>query len=163
MKQEKATQVAIEAFAESARAYCTWAASPPSPAEEEARQAIELIADLITRACRLGWNEGTPSLCERNDAEIEKVRTKAKVLPLQYYSAIFNNLIVPPEEAVVGDLADDIEDIYRDVASGLELFEQGEVQEAADHWQFWFANHWGEHATSALRALWSHLAGRERS
>jgi Domain of unknown function (DUF5063) len=158
------TTTSTQAFAQAAKAYCDWATSPPGLSEnEEAQRAIELIADLIARACRLGWEEGTPILCERNDGKIEQVRAKAKVLPLQYYSEVFNNLIVPPEEPVTGNLAEDIEDIYRDVALGLELYQQGEVQEAADHWRFWFANHWGEHATSALRALWSHLADRERS
>lgn len=163
MKRENPEKAAIEAFAESAHAYCAWATSPPSPAEEEAQRAIERIADLIARACRLGWHEGAADFRQPSEEPIEGVRTKARTMPFLRYSEIFNNLIVPPEEPVTANLGEDIEDIYRDVASGLELFERGEVQEAGDHWQFWFANHWGEHATSALRALWSHLAGRERS
>jgi hypothetical protein len=55
---------------------------------------------------------------------------------------------------------DDLVDIYSDVAPGLELFESGDLAAAKDHWQFWLSHHWGEHATSALRALWSFLAGR---
>ena len=45
----------------------------------------------------------------------------------------------------------DLMDIYRDIAPGLALYRAGKRQEAESHWRFWFANHWGEHATSALR------------
>jgi hypothetical protein len=81
-------------------------------------------------------------------------------LPVQYYSEIFNSLVVPPEEGVAGDLVDDLVDIYQDVAPGLELYDAGRRDEAKNHWQFWLASHWGGHATSATRALWSYLAGR---
>jgi hypothetical protein len=81
----------------------------------------------------------------------------------QYYSEIFNNLLVPSEEPVTGNLVDDLTDIYSDIAPGLDLFDAGRKDEAKNHWQFWLASHWGEHATSASRALWSYLAGREGS
>jgi hypothetical protein len=52
-------------------------------------------------------------------------------------------------------------DIYSDIAPGLASFESGDLTAAKDQWQFWLASHWGERATSALRALWSFLAGRD--
>ncbi|MEO0574357.1 MAG: DUF5063 domain-containing protein [Pseudomonadota bacterium] len=81
-------------------------------------------------------------------------------LPLQYYSEVFSTLIVPPEKPVVGDLSDDLVDVYRDIVPVLSIYEKGRVDEAEDHWRFWFHFHWGEHVTSANRALWSYLSGQ---
>lgn len=94
---------------------------------------------------------------------LELVKARASDLPFQYYSEVFNTLVLPAEEPVTGDLVDDLMDIYRDIAPGLVLYRAGRRPEAANHWRFWFTVHWGEHATSALRAAWSYLAGREGS
>ncbi|MDQ0427430.1 hypothetical protein QOZ98_000255 [Planomicrobium stackebrandtii] len=45
--------------------------------------------------------------------------------------------------------------IYRDIKKGLILYEQGHSMEAIWEWKFGFEVHWGEHATSAIRALHS--------
>lgn len=63
-------------------------------------------------------------------------------------------------EPVAGSLSDDLLDIYRDLRRGLGLWEQrGAADPVASRvaaiweWRFHFDNHWGDHATSALRAL----------
>jgi hypothetical protein len=122
-----------------------------------------LLADLVAAGCSLGWDEGEPADVECDASELEVVRAAASDLPFQYYSEVFNNLVLPAEEPVTGDIVDDLMDIYREIAPGLVLYRSGKRDEAGDHWRFWFANHWGEHATSALRASWSFLAGREGS
>ena len=53
------------------------------------------------------------------------VFTRAGNLPLNYYSEVFNPIPVPAEEPVVGDLADDIADIYGDIERGLKLLDVG--------------------------------------
>ena len=65
---------------------------------------------------------------------------------------------MPPEKAVVGSLADDIADIYRDVVSGLRAFQSGLRAEAIWEWGFNFRDHWGRHATEAIKALHAWLA-----
>jgi len=75
-------------------------------------------------------------------------------MPLQYYSEIFDPLTVPADEPVVGDITDDIADIYRDTVSSLRLFESGDEKAAIDNWIFNYWIHWGEHATGALRTLY---------
>jgi len=59
-------------------------------------------------------------------------------------------------DPVCGDIADDFSDIYQDVKSGLLAYELGRKSQAVWHWRFTWGIHWGEHATSALRALHSY-------
>jgi hypothetical protein len=79
------------------------------------------------------------------------------LVPFQYYGEVFDTTRVPPEEPTVGDLADDLLDIYTDVKAGLLYFERGHAQQAVFQWKFTWGVHWGRHATSALRAMhcWS--------
>ena len=156
-------QLELEEFGRAARGFCSWATSPVVPYENEAAAAARHIALLIAAGCALGWAEGEPADFDPPVAGTDAARKKASALPFQYYSEIFNNLVVPAEEPVVGDLVDDIVDIYSDIAPGLALYDAGKLEEAKNHWQFWLSSHWGEHATSALRALWSFLAEREAS
>ncbi len=153
----------VERFARVAREFCAWARRSGESGEENAQRSAQLLAELIASACALGWRAGEPSERSVPADELAIVQKNAATMPIRFYSEIFSNLVVPPEEPVVGDLVDDIGDIYADIAVGLAAFDAGEVAEAQGHWQFWFAHHWGEHATSALRALWSHLADRERT
>ena len=53
----------------------------------------------------------------------------------------------------VGDLADDMADIYREVKNGLSAFNRGPANEAIWHWQEGFRSHWGDHAVDALRGM----------
>lgn len=85
------------------------------------------------------WKEVYPSLAIR--------------LPFQHYGEVFNPLPVPPEESIVGDLADDLVDIFADVDNGLRWLEAGHSMEAVWEWGFGLVHHWGEHATSAMRAM----------
>ncbi len=54
----------------------------------------------------------------------------------------------------IGDLADNLADVWRDMKNGLNAIEEG-VPEAAAlwHWKLNFDCHWGAHATSALDIL----------
>ncbi|HJV62984.1 MAG TPA: DUF5063 domain-containing protein, partial [Albitalea sp.] len=61
------------------------------------------------------------------------------------------------------DLADDLVDIYRDVATGLHWHRIGRVDDALWEWGFNFQAHWGEHASSAIRALHCYLSREDPS
>ena len=69
------------------------------------------------------------------------------------YLQMFAPYKLDDREPVGGNLADDLADIYRDLADGLAKWRRGERESAAWEWQFHFACHWGDHLTSALRAL----------
>lgn len=59
------------------------------------------------------------------------------------------------EEPVCGDLKDDLQDIYRDLCSGIKAFKAGNVCNAIWEWKFGLNNHLGQHAVDAIRALHS--------
>jgi hypothetical protein len=153
----------VESFAVAARGFCAWATSPVVKGEHSVGLAAQHVSALLAAGFKLGPEEGEPADLPRPEPEMEAVRLKASALPFRYYSEVFNNLVIPPEEPVVGDIVDDLVDIYSEIAPGLTLFENGDIAAAKNHWQFWLSNHWGEHATSALRALWSYVAKREGS
>lgn len=56
-------------------------------------------------------------------------------------------------EPLVGDLHDDLADVWRDLRPSLDLFDAGARDAAAWHWRFDFTSHWGEHAVEAIRVL----------
>lgn len=153
----------VDRFARAAEQFCAWGRRRSPSQENELVLVCQLLADLVAAGCALGWEGGEPLEVECDASELELVRAAASDLPFQYYSEVFNNLVLPAEHPVTGDIVDDLMDIYRDIALGLRVYKAGKRQQAGAHWRFWFANHWGEHATSALRASWSFLAGREGS
>jgi hypothetical protein len=57
------------------------------------------------------------------------------------------------EAPVLGQLADDVADIYRDLKSGIALIDERPANDASWDWRFTFDSHWGLHAASALYAL----------
>jgi hypothetical protein len=69
------------------------------------------------------------------------------------YREVFNPYEPPSKGEVTGSLADDFADIYRDLRAGLRKWQRGDSGTAFWEWRFHLEHHWGEHATSALRAL----------
>jgi hypothetical protein len=76
---------------------------------------------------------------------------QSKLGQYNFYWEVFNPL--EEDEAVVGDLRDDLRDIYRDIKEGFVAFERGHVNYAIWHWKFHFIVHWGDHLVDALRVL----------
>jgi hypothetical protein len=155
--------VDIENFAQVAEEYCTWAEQPTSDAAAEARRARRLLIELLRCAIDL-----PRTFCEVEPESIgddayKSVYTRFGVLPFNYYSECFNPLVIPPEEPVVAELADDLADIWRDVKAGLILWHELRVNAAAWYWCFTFETHWGHHASAALYALQSWFAEQDDS
>ena len=63
----------------------------------------------------------------------------------------------------MGDLADDLIHIYRDVALGQCLYDAGRIDDAIWQWGSGFQTQWGQHAASAIRALHCYLAQEDPS
>lgn len=150
----------VERFAAEAEQFEQWAKSGSDTGAEAARNGLLRITRLYAAALEL------PALKDNSeydtnrveDAEWRVVLAIAARLPFDYYGEVFNPLPVPPEAPCVGSLADDIADIYRDVVSGLRTYRAGRPNLAVEQWTFWLESHWGEHATSAIRALHCWLA-----
>jgi hypothetical protein len=74
-----------------------------------------------------------------------------------YYQEIFDPYEKIDLKPVFGSLSDDIADIYREIKPGTINWEKkskAQKERIAGNWHFFFEIHWGEHATSALRALY---------
>lgn len=143
---------AITAFAAAAERYCAWAEGEASAPRDDARAGRLLVAELYRRALDLPATEGSDRVVPAVDGH-ERVYRRFGSLPFNYYSECFDPLIVPAEEPVVADLADDLADIWRDVKTGLVLFRHGDGDEAAWQWRFMLESHWAHHASAALYAL----------
>jgi len=146
----------IAKFADIAREYCAWCeGSRATDPRMLLFQATRLLARLYAAGLYL------PDVTLDDYPEAPEISTDARhamfksfaTLPFQYYREVFNPSIESSDEPVTGDLADDFADIYVDLKSGLDLFEQGFELAAVWTWRMLLGIHWGRHATSALRAL----------
>lgn len=154
---------AVDRFGAEAALFQQWARHGTDQGESAAREALLRITRLYLAALELppAWSEELADAADAkpvDDEEWRAVFAASGRLPLDNYGEVFDPLPVPPEEPVVGSLADDIADIYRDVVGGLREHEAGRRAQAVWEWGFGFRQHWGEHATGAIRALHCWLA-----
>jgi hypothetical protein len=71
-----------------------------------------------------------------------------------HYREVFDAYDRKDREVLTGSLADDLADIHRDLTNGLRSWRSGDRRRAVWEWRFGVDYHWGEHATSAMRALY---------
>jgi hypothetical protein len=159
---------AIERFAGEARQFVSWIETiRGSSGMIAARHARLRLAELYAAALALPLlpvsdDEGRDGSWRPDEAEVQAVRQAVETLPLDNYGQVLDPGEVPPEQAGVASLVDDIGDIYSDVVEGLRAYEAGLRQEAAWLWAFQFRAHWGSHALGALTALHSWLIEHDR-
>ncbi|MES2299485.1 MAG: DUF5063 domain-containing protein [Pseudomonadota bacterium] len=139
-------------FAELARAYCHWAEGMPASAQEDAKLARLHLARLYAQALELSEGECGDDPREISHEAWRCVFERFGALPVNYYGTCFSPSIIPAESSI-GDLADDLADIWRDLKEGLSLFDAGHVDAAQFEWRLHFNIHWGRHAASALYVL----------
>jgi hypothetical protein len=144
----------VRDFLRVAREYVSWADHGMLSGSETAF-CLQILARLYLAALSLPKSHGdeVESLPEVPMADEERVSKRFSSMPFQYYSEIFDPIEIPPGEPVMGDLCDDLVDIYADLRCGIEACEAGHVQAAVFWWRTSFGVHWGQHLTSALRAL----------
>lgn len=143
----------IERFAETARRFCTWAEGEPQAAATEANIALRLLSELHERALQLpeGAVPGDPQAPSHEAWTV--VFRRFGSLPFNYYVQQTDPFVFEDAGHEVGDLADDLADIWADLKGGLSLFDAGLKDAAASHWWQYFWIHWGMHATSGLYPL----------
>ena len=147
----------LDRFAQEAARFEAWATRQEREGAAAVREALTRIASLYLAALQLPHYSSealgdAPEVKRLEDVEMANVVAHWS-LPIHHYGEVFDPLIVPPEAPVIGSIADDIGDIYRDVVSGLRAYQSGNRVGAGWDWSFLFAYHWGEHATGAIRAL----------
>ena len=168
MHRSERRRAIAERFSEEARQFIAWADGGASDEPLTAPLALRRVVALYAAALALPqpWSRGVSNRDDEPVAfgeRLQALRRRAAAIPLQHYGEIFSPLVAAPDEPVVGDLADDLLDIYRDVALGLQAHEDGRIDDAIWHWGFNFQIHWGKHASSAIRALHCYLAQEDPS
>ena len=152
-------------FAQAARAFQEWVGRLPHEGTNQTVPALSHLLNLSLLALpllplpKLHADDDHPG--HFPDYEWKSVYQAAAALPVGHYAEVFDPVVIPAETPVVGDLADDLADIYREVITGLWLFESGKHLQAHWHWAFTFQVHWGKHATSAIRALYTVIASND--
>ena len=145
----------LDDFALAVRHFCDWAqcASSTETAKSEMLTARRHLSSLYAKAVDLPRFE-----CEWEERSLSSddwstVFKRFGRLPVGYYGSVCDPLEVPAEETALGDLADDLADIWRDLKEGLLLFDEGDRDAGGASWQESFDTHWGEHAANALAVI----------
>lgn len=145
------------------------------PAPIEPAQLLELVSRLYSLALALpdapagtvDFDRDSDEAYEIDQAERRTIYERAAALvgDRQYYWLQFDPYAAQPdakpEKPVVGDLADDLADIYGDVVPPLRAWRSGTAEWQAIalyEWRFNLHFHWGKHAVEAITALhaWSY-------
>jgi hypothetical protein len=145
--------VSLPQFAALVTRYCDWCEGEPGSAREEAETAFSLLVDLLAGVPRVQGGFAGGAGRRISDEVWKQMHSRFASLPFQYYVSWHNPLDLDDHEREMGDIADDLADVWRDLKPGLELYESNDLAAAAAEWQFGFEFHWGRHATAALYAL----------
>ena len=155
----------LDAFAEEAERYVQWVTTGTEQGADAAREALLRLAGLFLAGLQLP-EPFTPEVQEEEEPSIPKEEWQAVFrglsrLPLDYYHQVFDPLEELAVEPSMGQLSDDLADIWSDVESGLRAYRAGRRAEARWEWGLHFQIHWGQHATQAMVALRAWLAANE--
>ncbi len=160
------SDTAVEAFRQTAQEYCHLiVADEQSPARGFVVEVHGLLVSVYGRILTLPPSDSihpdddgsAHTRSETVGAESEAHEFRALVDKLgesRHYLEVFDPWDKSDNRAVMGDLADDLWDIYNGLRAGLRLWSQGSREYALWEWRFGFESHWGEHVTGAIRALY---------
>jgi hypothetical protein len=150
----------ISSFEDLARRYCKLLENQgPIEAPVFARKCLILLLRLYEGAMLLPEAETSEDDAPRIDYETSKAMfdsIAARMPGRDSYWTVFEPLDLEPPSPVVGSVADDIADIWRDLNPGLLLIDSGRPNSrngAVWAWRFGFNSHWGRHAVEAITVL----------
>jgi len=84
----------------------------------------------------------------------QRVVNQFAVFPFNAYRVVFDpHDFDALDEPVTGALSDDLSDIYRDLAEGLDNYQNGHIQDACSDWAQSYQIHWARHAVNAISAI----------
>jgi hypothetical protein len=175
----KYSDPALAAFAGLAEAYCVQVINGDSRSSEDLlSSAHRLLPQIYSAALQLPstsvlFDDGDSSGDAAEDSSTRAMSEPVSALPTglsrlaeflgqrRFYREIFDPYSDVNESEVTGDIIDDLCDIHRDLVAGLLQWRQGNTGQALWEWRFGFETHWGEHLTSALRAIFALSAWRD--
>jgi Domain of unknown function (DUF5063) len=169
----------LATFATLTESFCSWIANADSRSPNDLLNAVHrLLPQLYAAALQLPSTSALFDDDESSDGLTETAPARNATQPQRelpgglltlaeslgdrrFYREIFDPYSAPTEAEVTGDIIDDLGDIHCDLTAGLFHWRQGNTGEALWAWRFNFEIHWGEHATSALRAIFALSAWRD--
>jgi len=141
-------------FADLVLGFCTWCEGDGlGPAPEAA--VARWLACLYSAALSLPASgpESEKDLPDLPVAQLARAEANLAMFYGWYYREHFDPDPALDDEPCVGDVGDDLMDIYKDLKSGLLAFNSGDAPAALWHWSYLHKVHWGRHAVGALFAL----------
>ncbi len=150
----------IDLFEDLARRYCKLLEDQtPIGASLFARECLILLLRLYDGAMRLpdtvARQEDAPQISHETwKSMFDSI--SAGMPGRDCYWTVFEPLEPNPPSPVVGSLADDLADIWRNLKSGLLLIDHRGPNcrsSAVWEWRFSFESHWGRHAVEAITVL----------
>lgn len=146
-----------EQFAAHVESFAAWAKHGTDSDAAAARNGLRLLTRLYLAALELPTTSGDAGADLEGgaveDLEWKQVFGNAARLPLDFYAGVADPVDVASPQSVVGSLADDLADVYRDVVPGLRYYQAGRRDEAVWRWTTGFGYHWGRHAIDAMGVL----------
>ena len=132
-------------FYKIAKRYCDLLESKTKFEINDSRELLLLLSELYNKALQLQEAEPT------TDTEIKIEHININFEERDTYWEIHNPYEC--DEPVCGSLSDDFADIYKDLKTGIFLYEQNLFSDALWYWHLMFKSHWSYHLADALRAL----------
>ena len=162
-------QPTVVHFVEAARTFCRLVETDAPEPDRWMLQILVAVADLYAAAHHLPVPDLDSASIDPEDrfdltsSEYREVflRVGRRLGENRYYTYCFDiaDLSADQQSPGIGDLADDLADIYRDIKPGLRAWDANVAEYVSDIIFEWkdllFRTHWGRHAVDALRALHS--------
>ncbi len=144
------TMKQLESFFDAATAFCIWAESEPAAPVDEVDTAIKLLSKLLSEIHELPKLFDEEVAPELSHEEWLAVYKRFGSLPFNYYASYSEPHNAENPIPGIGDVADDLADIWRDLKSGVLLYRKGNYEAAVWEWRESFRIHWARHAAEAL-------------
>jgi hypothetical protein len=119
-------------------------------------ELVAAVCDAVAAATRLEPVGSVDDVPDRDAAlSYEQVRERLTGLPVGYYHEFGDHCLDVAEEPIpsIGDVLDDLADIYLDLSRGLAHWAAHERDQAAWCWRESFRTHWQYHAAGAIYAM----------
>ena len=138
----------------SAEKFCEWVESEQHSLMEARQLLLDLMATIPSLQHFRDAGTSEADFPRRGFDGWERDYRTFSGLPFQCYQKIFDpHCLDSADEPVLGDLYDDLADIYGDLWHGLQAYQSGDLEEAISLWVDSYFSLWGGHASYALRAI----------
>jgi hypothetical protein len=146
--------LAAESFTENVIAFCQWAEGKNHSLIEARQHLLTLMHSIPHLESYRGAVETDQEHERRGHNGWKEDMERFSDLAFEYYRTVFDpHDFEDKEEVIMGNLRDDLADIYGDLFQGLSAYRKGFKKEAIGSWIESYFFHWGHHASQALWAI----------